>query len=153
MRFRLPSSFRNSKTVRLHSFAFAALAVAGLAITTFFQVSSVDVFVRDVYFVVALGHIVFAAATLFGVYAVGWTIFQALGRRSLNERLGQLHFWLTLVGILLCIGTVTAFSMASSAESAHDPAILAACAMLFTFSVQVVYPAAMVLSWFRPKTA
>jgi heme/copper-type cytochrome/quinol oxidase subunit 1 len=152
MKFRLPPSFRNSKTVRLHSFAFALLAIAGMAITTFFRVYTVDFFYRDHYWPVAIGHLVLAAATLFGVFAVGWTIFQALSRRGLHERMGQIHFWLTLAGILLFVGCLSAFSvgMDRSAESAQGSGMLTMYAMLFTLAGQIVFPVAVVMSWFRP---
>ena len=151
MRFRLPSTFRNSKTVRLHSFAFALLAAAGLLITAFLQVNTVDLFYHDTYFVVAIGHLVLAAATLFGLFAVVWTIFQALSRRRLHEPLGQTHFWLTLAGILVSLGAVAVFSARPHLSGQPDAsqAYVAMFAMLFTVAVQLVFPAALILSWFR----
>lgn len=155
MRLRLPPAFRNSKTVRLHSFAFAFLAAAGFLITAFLQVNTVDLFFLDTYFVVALGHLVMAAATLFGVFAVAWTIFEALSRRRLHEPLGQTHFWLTLAGILLSLGAVLIFGARPhlAGEPNPSPAYVVLFAMLFTLAVQLVFPVALTVSWFRREAA
>jgi heme/copper-type cytochrome/quinol oxidase subunit 1 len=154
MRFRLPSSFRSSKTVRLHSFAFALLAAAGFLLTALLQANTVDLLYRDTYFVVATGHLVLAAATLFGVFAVAWTIFQALSRRQPHERLGQVHFWLTLAGIVVSLGAVAVFSAGPHLAGQVSPsqAYVAMFAMLFTVGVQLLFPAALILSWFRRGT-
>lgn len=155
MKFRLPSSFHKSRTVRLHSFAFALLAIAGTAITTFFQMYTVDFFYLDEYFPVAVGHLILAVATLFGVFAVSWTIFQALAHRTLHERLGQIHFWLTLAGTFLSVGCLLAFTVGwgRSSAVAHNAAMIAMYAMVLTLASQVVFPLAVILSWFRPKVA
>lgn len=155
MGFRLPPAFRNSKTVRLHSFTFALLAAAGLLITAFLQVNTVDLYYHDTYFVVAIGHLVLAAATLFGVFAVAWTIFEALSRRRLHEPLGQTHFWLTLAGILISLGAVSIFVARPHLPGGPDPspAYVVMFAMLFTLAVQLVFPVALTVSWFRREAA
>jgi heme/copper-type cytochrome/quinol oxidase subunit 1 len=155
MRFRLPPTFRNSKTVRLHSFAFAVLAMAGLVITAFLQKYTVDLFFEDTYFVVTAGHLVMAAATLFGVFAVAWTIFQAWSRRRLHERLGQAHFWLTLAGVIMSLGTVWLFTARPhlAGEPAVGQAYVAMFALLFTVGVQLAFPLALILSWIRREAA
>jgi heme/copper-type cytochrome/quinol oxidase subunit 1 len=154
MRFRLPSSFRTSQTVRLHTFAFAILAIAGMVITAFFRVYSVDIFYFDIYFPIAIGHLVLAAASLFGVFAVSWTIFQALARRGPHEPLGQTHFWLTLAGILLSVGCMSAFTvgLARSAVSATNAATLTMYALFLTLGAQLMLPVAALMSFFRTKT-
>jgi heme/copper-type cytochrome/quinol oxidase subunit 1 len=151
MRFRLPSAFRDSKTVRLHSFAFALLATAGLLITAFLQVSPVDFFYHDIYFGVAIGHLVLAAGALFGAFAVAWSVFQALSRRSLHEPLGQAHFWLTLAGVLISLVAFTVFSAGPRLgnEAGVGQAYVALSAMLLTVGVQLIFPVALVLSWTR----
>jgi heme/copper-type cytochrome/quinol oxidase subunit 1 len=151
MRFRLPSPFRTSKTVRLHSFAFAFLAAAGLLITALLQVQTVDVPYRNTHLVVTLGHLVMAGGTLFGLFAVAWTVFQALVRHGLHERLGQAHFWLTLAGVLLSLAAVSIFSAGTDAGVGRAYAAMAA--LLFTLGVQLVFPVALALSWFRRDPA
>jgi heme/copper-type cytochrome/quinol oxidase subunit 1 len=155
MRFRLSSAVRGSKTVRLHSFAFALLAAAGLLITVFLQVRPVDIFYHDTYFVVAIGHLVLAAAALFGAFAVAWALFQALSRRSVHEPLGQAHFWLTLAGVLMSLIAVAVFSAGPQmgSEPGVGQAYVAMSAMLLTVCVQLLFPVALVLSWTRRSLA
>lgn len=154
MKFKLPPSFRNSRTVRLHSFAFDLLAIAGLAITALFQVWTVDFFYLDRYFPVAIGHLLLAAATLFGVFAVVWTIFQALARRQPHEPLGQAHFWLTLAGILVSLGSLSAFGagLSRSPGSAQAAGMMSTYAMGFALLVQALFPVAVIASWFRRRS-
>jgi heme/copper-type cytochrome/quinol oxidase subunit 1 len=127
----------------------------GLVITAFLQRYTVDLFFEDRYFVVTIGHLVMAAATLFGSFAVSWTVFQAWSRRPPHEPLGQAHFWLTLAGILLSIAALTMFSAQphDSGRQAASPAYLAMYTMLTTLVVQLVFPVAVTVSWFRRKTA
>ncbi len=155
MRFRLPSTFHTSKTVRLHSYAFALLAAVGLLVTVASQVTTVDVFFLDRYFPVTIGHLVFAAATLFGVFAVSWTVFHALAHRGLHERLGQVHFWLTLAGVQISLIAVTVFSVGhhAPANPVVGPAYATMFAMLLTLGFQLLFPVALALSWFRRETA
>jgi heme/copper-type cytochrome/quinol oxidase subunit 1 len=144
--------FSRSRTVRLHSLAFALLAAAGLLVTALLQVSTVDLFYLDTYFAVAIGHLVLAAGTLFGVFAVAWILFQALSKRRPHEPLAQAHFWLTLAGILVSLGGLSLFSTRPHVNAAStQPAHLAMLAMLLTVCFQLVFPLALIASWFRPK--
>jgi cytochrome c oxidase subunit I len=151
MRFRLPSTFRTSKTVRLHSYAFALFAAIGLIATATTQISTVDFYFFDHYFPVAIGHLLLAIATLFGVFAVGWTVFQALSRHAVHERLGQAHFWLTFVGVQISLLAFTVFSVGSrlASQPGVGQAYIAMFAMLLTLGFQLLFPVALALSWFQ----
>jgi cytochrome c oxidase subunit I len=151
MRFRLPSTFRTSKTVRLHSYAFALFAAIGLLTTTTTQINTVDFYFFDRYFPVAIGHLLLAVATMFGVFAVAWTVFQALSHHGVHERLGQVHFWLTFLGVQLSLIAVTVFSARPhlAAEPGVEWAYAAMFAMLLTLGFQLLFPVALALSWFQ----
>ena len=101
-----------------------------------------------------LGHLVMAAATLFGVFAVAWTIFEAFARRRPHEKLGQTHFWLTLAGILALLASLSpvSFRLADS-ESMQWVGIVILGATLFTLAAQLVFPVAVIVSWSKPKVA
>jgi cytochrome c oxidase subunit 1 len=58
----------------------------------------VDWHVSDSYFVVAHFHYVLFGTIVFAVYAGIYFWFPKLTGRMLDERLGRVHFWLTLVG-------------------------------------------------------
>jgi heme/copper-type cytochrome/quinol oxidase subunit 1 len=139
--------------VRLHSFAFGLLALAGLAVTALFKIQPIDLFYHDTYVVVAIGHLAFAAATLFGAFAVGWTIFEAFARRALHEALGQTHFWMTLAGVLILTASLSPLGFKLAHESPHTMGTLMMGALLFTFAAQLLFPLALVVSWSKPKVA
>jgi heme/copper-type cytochrome/quinol oxidase subunit 1 len=57
--------------------------------------------VHDSYFVVAHLHYVFFCGTVLGIYAASYYWFPKMTGRLLDERLGRLHFWLTMIGLNL----------------------------------------------------
>jgi cytochrome c oxidase subunit I len=58
----------------------------------------VDFHVSDTYFVVAHFHYVLFGTIVFAVYAGVYFWFPKMTGRMLDERLGKVHFWLTLIG-------------------------------------------------------
>jgi cytochrome c oxidase subunit 1 len=58
----------------------------------------IDWHVSDTYFVVAHFHYVLFGTIVFAVYAGIYFWFPKLTGRMLDERLGRVHFWLTLIG-------------------------------------------------------
>jgi len=58
----------------------------------------VDFQVSDSYFVVAHFHYVLFGTIVFAVYAGIYFWFPKMFGRMLDDRLGQLHFWLTIIG-------------------------------------------------------
>jgi cytochrome c oxidase subunit 1 len=58
----------------------------------------VDWHVSDTYFVVAHFHYVLFGTIVFAVFAGVYFWFPKMTGRMLDERLGRIHFWLTLVG-------------------------------------------------------
>ena len=58
----------------------------------------IDFQVSDTYFVVAHFHYVLFGTIVFAVYAGIYFWFPKMFGRMLDERLGKLHFWLTIIG-------------------------------------------------------
>ncbi|WP_297847595.1 cytochrome c oxidase subunit I [Mycobacterium sp.] len=58
----------------------------------------IDFHVTDTYFVVAHFHYVLFGTIVFATYAGVYFWFPKMTGRLLDERLGKLHFWLTLIG-------------------------------------------------------
>ncbi len=58
----------------------------------------IDFHVTDSYFVVAHFHYVLFGTIVFATYAGVYFWFPKMTGRLLDERLGKLHFWLTLIG-------------------------------------------------------
>jgi cytochrome c oxidase subunit 1 len=58
----------------------------------------IDFHVSDTYFVVAHFHYVLFGTIVFAVYAGVYFWFPKMTGRMLDDRLGKVHFWLTLIG-------------------------------------------------------
>lgn len=63
--------------------------------------SALDIQLHDTYFVVAHFHIVMGAASAFGLLAGVYHWFPKMFGRMMNNTLGQIHFWMTFIGIYL----------------------------------------------------
>ncbi|MBX6377841.1 MAG: cbb3-type cytochrome c oxidase subunit I [Clostridia bacterium] len=83
----------------LFAIGFVSLFVTGGLTGLLLASPPIDVYFHDTYFVVAHFHFVMASASLFGVFAATYHWFPKMTGRLMDERLGRLHFWLTLVGI------------------------------------------------------
>jgi cytochrome c oxidase subunit 1 len=60
----------------------------------------VDIHVSDTYFVVAHIHFVLFGGSVFTIFAGVYHWFPKMTGRMYDEKLGRVHFWLTLVGML-----------------------------------------------------
>jgi cytochrome c oxidase subunit 1 len=58
--------------------------------------AAADIPLHDTYFVVGHFHFMIGGVTLFGLFAAVYFWFPKMFGRMLNEKLGKLHFWLTL---------------------------------------------------------
>lgn len=81
-------------------FLIGGLDGAALAVVPF------DYQVTDTYFVVSHLHYVLFGGTVFGIFAGFYYWFPKMSGKLMNERLGQIQFWLMLIGLNL-----TFFSM------------------------------------------
>ncbi len=63
--------------------------------------SSLDIQLHDTYFVVAHFHLVMGSASFFGMVAGVYHWFPKMFGRMMNEKLGYVHFWLSIIGIYL----------------------------------------------------
>lgn len=59
--------------------------------------SALDINVHDTYFVVGHFHIVMGLSAIFGMFAGVYHWFPKLFGRMMNNKLGSLHFWITIV--------------------------------------------------------
>src|SRR5262249_38461181 len=84
------------RTPMLFSIGFVSLFVAGGLTGPILAQPALDAYVHDTYFVVAHFHLIMAMAGLFAVFAATYFWFPKMFGRMMNERLGALHFWITL---------------------------------------------------------
>ena len=60
-----------------------------------------DIFLHDSYYVIAHFHYVVAPGTIFALFAGLYFWFPKMTGRHMNETLGKVHFWLSLIGMNL----------------------------------------------------
>ncbi len=87
-------------TSMLFSLGFIATFVIGGISGVMLGMVPLDIHVSDTYFVVAHIHFVLFGGSVFTIFAGVYHWFPKMTGRMYDERLGRLHFWLTLIGML-----------------------------------------------------
>jgi cytochrome c oxidase subunit 1 len=89
-------------------FVFGLGGLTGIYLATI----STDIFLHDTYFVVGHFHLTMAASALFGGFAGTYFWFPKLFGRMMDERLGKLHFWTTIIPltIVFCVMFVSGYA-------------------------------------------
>lgn len=81
----------------LFAIGFVSLFISGGLTGIFLGNSALDIHLHDTYFVIAHFHIVMGVASFFGMYAGVYHWFPKMFGRQLNNTLGYVHFWGTIV--------------------------------------------------------
>ena len=82
----------------LFAVGFVSMFISGGLTGIFLGNSAIDIQLHDTYFVVAHFHIVMGIAAFFGMFAGIYHWFPKMFGRFMNETLGKIHFWGTLIG-------------------------------------------------------
>ena len=82
----------------LFAVGFVSMFISGGLTGLFLGNSAIDIQLHDTYFVVAHFHIVMGIAAFFGMFAGIYHWFPKMFGRFMNETLGKIHFWGTIVG-------------------------------------------------------
>lgn len=85
----------------LFAIGFVSLFISGGLTGIFLGNSALDIHLHDTYFVVAHFHIVMGVASFFGMFAGVYHWFPKMYGRYLNNTLGYIHFWVTIIGAYL----------------------------------------------------
>ncbi len=85
-------------TALLFGVGFVSMFISGGLTGIFLGNSAIDIQLHDTYFVVAHFHIVMGVAAFFGMFAGIYHWFPKMYSRFMNETLGKIHFWGTLIG-------------------------------------------------------
>ena len=127
--------------------------------------SALDIQLHDTYFVVAHFHIVMGAASAFGLFAGVYHWFPKMFGRMMNNTLGQVHFWMTFIGIYLIfmpmhyIGIAGfprryyQFTTYDFTSSYTDLNMFVTVAAILTFAAQFIFLYNFFHSMFRGKRA
>ena len=82
----------------LFSIGFVSMFISGGLTGIFLGNSAIDIQLHDTYFVVAHFHIVMGVAAFFGMFAGVYHWFPKMFGRFMNETMGKIHFWGTIIG-------------------------------------------------------
>ncbi|MEZ4909912.1 MAG: cbb3-type cytochrome c oxidase subunit I [Saprospiraceae bacterium] len=84
-------------TPMLFAIGFVSMFISGGLTGIFLGNSAIDIQMHDTYFVVAHFHIVMGVAAFFGMFAGVYHWYPKMYGRFMNETLGKIHFWGTLI--------------------------------------------------------
>ena len=96
----------------LFSIGFVSMFISGGLTGIFLGNAAIDIQQHDTYFVVAHFHIVMGVAAFFGMFAGIYHWFPRMFGRFMNETLGKLHFWGTMIGAYAVFGPMHYLGMA-----------------------------------------
>ncbi|HEY3387300.1 MAG TPA: cbb3-type cytochrome c oxidase subunit I [Saprospiraceae bacterium] len=82
----------------LFAIGFVSMFISGGLTGIFLGNSAIDIQLHDTYFVVAHFHIVMGIAAFFGMFAGVYHWFPRMYGRFMNETMGRIHFWVTMIG-------------------------------------------------------
>ena len=85
----------------LFAIGFVSMFISGGLTGIFLGNSAIDIQMHDTYFVVAHFHIVMGIAAFFGMFAGVYHWFPKMFGRFMNETMGRMHFWGTMIGAYL----------------------------------------------------
>ena len=85
-------------TPMLFSIGFVSLFIAGGLTGPILAQPVLDSYLHNTYFVVAHFHLIMAMAAVFSIFAGVYYWFPLMSGRLMNEPIGKLHFWCTLIG-------------------------------------------------------
>ena len=89
------------KTPLLWALGFIFLFTVGGVTGVVLSNAGLDVVLHNTYYVVAHFHYVLSLGAIFGLFAGFYYWFSKMTGCDYNEKLGQLHFWVTFVGVNL----------------------------------------------------
>src|SRR5262249_54290541 len=84
-------------TPMLFALGFVSMFVIGGLSGIFMASTPVDIYIHDTYYIVAHIHYVVFGGSIFGAFGAIYYWFPKMYSNQLNETLGKIHFWLTLL--------------------------------------------------------
>jgi len=152
-------------TPMLFALGFVSLFVAGGITGLILGQSSLDLAMHDTYIVPAHFHLVMGVASIFGMFAATYFWFPKMFGRFMNERLGQIHFWITFVGVysifvpMHVMGLVgmprrySSFAEYEFLKELHPLVVFVSIAAIITITAQLMFYFNVFWSMFKGKKA
>lgn len=100
----------------MFAIGFVSMFISGGLTGIFLGNSAIDIQMHDTYFVVAHFHIVMGVAAFFGMFAGVYHWFPKMYGRFMNDTLGKIHFWGTLIGAYAVFGPMHYLGIAGVAR-------------------------------------
>jgi len=98
-------------------FVFGLGGLTGLYLGTI----STDLYLHDTYFVVGHFHLTMAAAVFLGSFAAIYFWFPKMFGRMMNETVGKVHFWVSVITITLVFGGQLVVGWSGMQRRLYDP--------------------------------
>jgi cytochrome c oxidase subunit 1 len=105
----------------LFALGFVSLFVTGGLGGFFLGSAWTDIPLHDTYFVVGHFHLTMAVSPLFAVFAGVYFWFPRLFGRTMNERLGKIHFWFSIAGAYTVFLTMHVLGVGGMIRHTYDP--------------------------------
>src|SRR5882724_11639012 len=149
----------------LFAIGFVSLFVAGGISGLLLGQSSLDLPMHDTYIVLGHFHLVMGVASIFGMFAATYFWFPKMFGRFMSERLGQIHFWITFVGVyaifipMHVMGLVgmprrySSFTEYEFLRTLHPLVLFVSIAAIITIAAQFIFYFNLIRSLFKGKKA
>jgi cytochrome c oxidase subunit 1 len=108
-------------TPMLFAIGFVSMFVIGGLSGIYMASTPVDIYIHDTYYIVAHIHYVVFGGSMFGIFAGIYYWFPKMFGRMLNETLGKIHFWLTLIAFNLTFFPMHILGVAGHMRRIYNP--------------------------------
>ncbi len=85
----------------LFAIGFVSTFISGGLTGIWMGNSTIDLHIHDTYFIIAHFHLVMGVSAIFGMFAGLYHWFPKMFGRMMNNTLGTIHFWITIIGAYL----------------------------------------------------
>jgi cytochrome c oxidase subunit 1 len=108
-------------TPMLFAIGFVSMFVIGGLSGIYMASTPVDIYIHDTYFIVAHIHYVVFGGSMFGIFAGIYYWYPKMYGRMMNETLGKIHFWLTLIFFNLTFFPMHILGVAGHMRRIYNP--------------------------------